>query len=85
LEAATSRGSASKRPLERNSVTPSRRGSDRGINLSQRDLPHAQRVAAHTYSDIRYWGKPTKGGHFGAFEQPELFADEVRAFFRLVR
>ena len=25
------------------------------------------------------------GGHFAAFEQPELFADELRAFFRLVR
>jgi microsomal epoxide hydrolase len=25
------------------------------------------------------------GGHFAAFEQPELFTDEVRAFFRLVR
>ena len=28
---------------------------------------------------------PTAGGHFAAFEQPELFVDEVRSFFRLVR
>jgi pimeloyl-ACP methyl ester carboxylesterase len=27
----------------------------------------------------------TRGGHLAAFEQPELFVDEVRAFFRLVR
>jgi hypothetical protein len=27
----------------------------------------------------------TRGGHFAAFEQAELFVDEVRAFFRLVR
>jgi pimeloyl-ACP methyl ester carboxylesterase len=26
-----------------------------------------------------------RGGHFAAFEQPELFVDEVRSFFRLVR
>jgi hypothetical protein len=25
------------------------------------------------------------GGHFAAFEQPALFVDEVRSFFRLVR
>ena len=37
------------------------------------------------FSDLRYWGTPSKGGHFAAFEQPELFVDEVRAFFRLVR
>jgi hypothetical protein len=28
----------------------------------------------------------TKGGHFAAWEQPELFADdEIRAAFRLLR
>jgi epoxide hydrolase len=26
-----------------------------------------------------------RGGHFAAFEQPELFVGEVRSFFRLVR
>jgi pimeloyl-ACP methyl ester carboxylesterase len=26
-----------------------------------------------------------RGGHFGAFEQPELFVADVRAFFSLVR
>lgn len=32
-----------------------------------------------------YWNEPAKGGHFAAFEQPDLFVEEVRAFFRLVR
>ena len=36
-------------------------------------------------SVIRYWNEPGKGGHFAAFEQPALFVDEVRSFFRLVR
>ena len=31
------------------------------------------------------WNEPGKGGHFAAFEQPALFVDEVRSFFRLVR
>ena len=27
----------------------------------------------------------TRGGHFAAFEQPELFVDDLRTFFRLLR
>ena len=41
--------------------------------------------AAKRFLDIRYWNEPDRGGHFAAFEQPDLFVDEVRAFFRLVR
>jgi epoxide hydrolase len=26
-----------------------------------------------------------RGGHFAAFEQPELFVDDLRAFFATVR
>ena len=36
-------------------------------------------------TDVRYWNEPARGGHFAAYEQPELFVEEVRAFFRLVR
>ena len=32
-----------------------------------------------------YWNELDRGGHFAAFEQPELFVSEVRSFFRLVR
>jgi hypothetical protein len=45
----------------------------------------SRRWAAQNFTDIRYWNKPARGGHFAAFEQPDLFVDEVRAFFRLVR
>jgi pimeloyl-ACP methyl ester carboxylesterase len=37
------------------------------------------------FSDLRYWNEVERGGHFAAFEQPGLFVDEIRAFFRLVR
>jgi pimeloyl-ACP methyl ester carboxylesterase len=37
------------------------------------------------FSDLRYWNELDRGGHFAAFEQPELFVDEVRACFRLMR
>jgi pimeloyl-ACP methyl ester carboxylesterase len=37
------------------------------------------------FPDLRYWNEVDRGGHFAAMEQPDLFADELRAFFRLVR
>jgi hypothetical protein len=37
------------------------------------------------FTDLRYYNELDKGGHFAAFEQPDTFVDEVRAFFRLVR
>ena len=45
----------------------------------------SRRWASRQFSDIRYWGEPQVGGHFAAFEQPALFTEEVRAFFRTVR
>jgi pimeloyl-ACP methyl ester carboxylesterase len=37
------------------------------------------------YPNLIYYNEPDKGGHFAAWEQPELFADEVRAAFRSLR
>jgi hypothetical protein len=34
---------------------------------------------------LRYWNQLDGGGHFAAFEQPDLFVGEVRNFFRLIR
>ena len=48
-------------------------------------LPASRRWCESTYADIRHWTEMPRGGHFAAFEQPELFVDDVRAFFRLVR
>jgi pimeloyl-ACP methyl ester carboxylesterase len=41
--------------------------------------------AARTYRNLQYWNELEHGGHFAAFEQPSVFVEEVRAFFRLVR
>jgi pimeloyl-ACP methyl ester carboxylesterase len=35
--------------------------------------------------NVTYWADIPRGGHFAAMEQPELFADDVRAFFSTVR
>ena len=45
----------------------------------------SRRWAEKRFTDIRYWNELDKGGHFAAFEQPELFVDEVRAAFRGLR
>jgi len=34
---------------------------------------------------LRYWREMPRGGHFAAFEQPELFVEDVRAYFRTLR
>jgi pimeloyl-ACP methyl ester carboxylesterase len=35
--------------------------------------------------NVTHWVDMPRGGHFAAMEQPELFVDDVRAFFRTVR
>jgi microsomal epoxide hydrolase len=42
-------------------------------------------AAARVFTDIRRWSIMPRGGHFAALEQPELLADDVRAFFRELR
>ena len=45
----------------------------------------SRRWAEQRFTDLRYFNELDKGGHFAAFEQPGLFVDELRSFFRLVR
>ena len=54
-------------------------------DVPQGDLPADAAWAEKQYRDIRQWNELDKGGHFAAFEQPEVFVDEVRSFFRQVR
>jgi pimeloyl-ACP methyl ester carboxylesterase len=41
--------------------------------------------AERAYPDLIYFNKVDKGGHFAAWEQPELFSQEIRAAFTSVR
>jgi pimeloyl-ACP methyl ester carboxylesterase len=38
-----------------------------------------------SYPNVSYFNEVDKGGHFAAWEEPELFSSEVRAAFRSVR
>ncbi|HEY0813558.1 MAG TPA: epoxide hydrolase [Pseudonocardia sp.] len=44
----------------------------------------SRRWAERRFVDIRYWNEPERGGHFAAFEQPDLFVAELRASFRVL-
>ena len=43
------------------------------------------RWAERRFTNIIHWSEPDRGGHFAAFEQPELFVNELRHCFRSVR
>jgi pimeloyl-ACP methyl ester carboxylesterase len=42
-------------------------------------FPFSERWLRTRFSDLRYYHAAERGGHFAAFEQPEIFAREVRA------
>jgi pimeloyl-ACP methyl ester carboxylesterase len=57
-----------------------------GCSIFPKELQRpSRRWAQRRFLDIRHWGEPERGGHFAAFEQPELFVEEVRTFFDHVR
>ena len=39
----------------------------------------------HTYQNLIYYNEVDKGGHHAAWEQPQLFAEEMRAAFKSLR
>jgi epoxide hydrolase len=45
----------------------------------------SRRWAERRFTDIRHWNELDAGGHFAAFEKPDVFVDEVRTSFRAMR
>jgi pimeloyl-ACP methyl ester carboxylesterase len=41
--------------------------------------------AENAFGNLVYWNEVDKGGHFAAWEQPQLFSEEVRAAFKSLR
>jgi pimeloyl-ACP methyl ester carboxylesterase len=37
------------------------------------------------YPNLTYFNEVDRGGHFAAWEEPQLFSEEVRAAFRSLR
>lgn len=68
-----------------------------GFDAGKIDLPMAATIfpkeiyrapkswAQERWPNLIYWNEVDRGGHFAAFEQPQLFAEEMRKAFRSVR
>jgi pimeloyl-ACP methyl ester carboxylesterase len=56
-----------------------------GIALFPADILLPPRKCAERRLNIARWTTMPRGGHFAAMEEPELLADEIRAFFRPLR
>jgi len=56
-----------------------------GIAAFPGEVLGAPRSWCEPVYNITHWTTMPRGGHFAAFEQPELFVDDVRAFFATVR
>ena len=56
-----------------------------GFAIFPRDTVHPPREWAERFFHVRRWTPMPRGGHFAAMEEPELLAEELRAFFRPLR
>ena len=55
------------------------------VALFPGDLSHPPREWAERSYNVQRWTEMPRGGHFAALEQPDMLAEDVRAFFRALR
>lgn len=53
--------------------------------LFAKEIIAPQRAWVEAAYNLKRWTELPRGGHFAAMEEPELFVDDVRAFFRDLR
>ena len=56
-----------------------------GFSLFPGDIVRPPRAWLERTANVVRVSEPARGGHFAAFEEPELYAEELRAFFRPYR
>jgi epoxide hydrolase len=57
-----------------------------GVSVFPREIMRpSRRWCERYYPDLRFFERLDRGGHFAAFEQPELFVDQVRRALRAMR
>lgn len=56
-----------------------------GVALFPKELPMPPRSWVERCCNVERWTLMQRGGHFAALEQPELLAQDIRAFFRSQR
>jgi len=56
------------------------------VTVFPRDIPRLPRSwIEDTYTNLIHYGETEKGGHFAAFEQPEILVNEIRDGLRILR
>lgn len=55
------------------------------VALFPKDLSHPPREWAERAYNVQRWTVMPRGGHFAAQEEPDLLAEDIRAFFRTLR
>jgi pimeloyl-ACP methyl ester carboxylesterase len=50
-----------------------------------KELPFPPRIWVERGYNVQHWTEMPRGGHFAAAEEPELLAEDLRAFFRRFR
>jgi epoxide hydrolase len=66
-------------------VTDGRVDLPTGVASFPKEILRTPRQWCEAAYNVTHWTTMPRGGHFAAFEQPELFVDDVRAFFATVR
>ena len=75
------------RPAAAAAARPLRRSRSRSASPPSPARSSGPRAAGSraAYPTLTYFNKVDRGGHFAAWEEPELFASEIRAAFRSLR
>lgn len=60
-------------------------GTPAGFAMFPKDLSHPPRVWAERFFNVQRWTEMPSGGHFAALEEPDVLAEDIRAFFRPLR
>ena len=56
-----------------------------GVAVFPQEISHPPREWAERSYNLQRWTQMPRGGHFAAQEEPELLAEDIRAFFRPLR
>jgi len=56
-----------------------------GVACFPKEISHPPREWVQRGYNVQHWTEMPRGGHFAAMEEPELLAEDIRAFFRRFR
>lgn len=73
------------RETRTNATTPDYVAVPTGIARYPKEVLRFPRAWVERRYNVTHWADMPRGGHFAAMEQPDLFAADLRGFFRTVR